>query len=181
MLKLSLPAIVVSCVVALVLTACSPKFDWRDYHSPDAPYTALFPSKPATFSRDIDLDGVKVNMTMTASDIDGITFAVASALMANPAQAQAALLAMKTALLRNINGVVKSDKAASAAISSGTGSSQNATIEIQASGTQNGKPILLIGRFVARDNRIYQIIILGEEKHLSRENIDTFMDSIKLN
>ncbi len=181
MLKLSLPGMLVSCAAVLVLTACSPKFDWRDYRSPDAPYTALFPSKPATFSRAIDLDGVKVNMTMAASDIDGITFAVASALMANPAQAQAALLAMKTAMLRNINGVVKSEKAASVASSPGNSAHQNASIEVEASGTQNGKPTLLVGRFVARDNRIYQIIILGDEKHLSRDNIDTFMDSVKLN
>ena len=181
MLNKSIPTILGTLAAACVFSACSPKFDWRDYRSPDAPYTALFPGKPASFTRAVDLDGVKVDMTMTAAEIDGTMFAVGSAEMADAAKAQAALRAMKTALVKNISGTVKNEKDASTATSNGSTSSQKASIEIEANGMQNGTPMLLVGRFVAQDKRIYQIIVLGKEKHVNRDSIDMFMSSVKLN
>ncbi|SIQ92477.1 hypothetical protein SAMN05880566_1074 [Janthinobacterium sp. TND4EL3] len=180
MKKTSLACVLATLAVAGILSACSPKFDWRDYRSPDAQFTALFPSKPAVLTREIDLDGKKVSLTMTASEIDGNTFAIGSAVLDSVEQAQAALPAMKTALLKNINGVVRSEKLASAASSTATSSHQRSSLSIEATGTQQGKPVLLVGRFVAQDKHIFQIIILGEESKLSRDTIDTFMDSVKL-
>ena len=165
---------------AAILAACSPKFDWREHRSPDTHFTALFPGKPAVLTREIDLDGKKVNLTMTASEVDGNTFAIGSAVLDNAEQAQAALPAMQTALLKNINGTVRSEKSASAASSTAAGIHQRSSLSIEASGTQQGKPVLLVGRFVAQDKHIFQIIILGEERKLSRDTIDTFMDSVKL-
>ncbi|WP_226936269.1 hypothetical protein [Janthinobacterium sp. GW458P] len=180
MKKTSLACILATLATASVLSACSPKFDWRDYRSPDARFTALFPSKPAVLTREIDLDGKKVSLTMTASEIDGNTFAIGNAVLDSSEQAQAALPVMKTALLKNINGVVRSEKLASAASSTAAGSHQRSSLAIEATGTQQGKPVLLVGRFVAQDKHIFQIIIVGEESKLSRETIDTFMDSVKL-
>ena len=180
MKKPSLAHFLATLVAASVLSACSPKFDWRDYRSPDAQFTALFPGKPAVLTREIDLDGKKVSLTMTASEIDGATFAIGSAVLDTTEQAQAALPAMKTALLKNINGTVRSEKSASAASSTAAGSHQRSSLSVEATGTQQGKPVLLVGRFVAQDKRIFQVIILGEESRLSRDTIDTFMDSVKL-
>jgi hypothetical protein len=180
MLKKTLPTMLSAIVAACVFSACSPKFDWRDYRSPDAAYSALFPAKPASFTREVDLDGVKTSMTMTAAEIDGTTFAIGSADMADAAKAKAALLAMKTAMVKNIGGTVKSEKAASAASSGGGASSQKSSIEIEANGMQNGTPVLLVGRFAAQDKRVYQIIVLGKEKHVDRDSVETFMSSVKL-
>lgn len=108
-------------------------------------------------------------MTMTAAEVDGNTFAVGSATLPDAASAPAALVAMKTALINNIGAT-----AASAPPSAGS-------IEIEAAGMQNGKPVLLIGHFLAQDKRIYQVIVLSKEKQVSRENIDMFMGSFKLN
>ncbi|MET3135426.1 hypothetical protein AAKU55_005736 [Oxalobacteraceae bacterium GrIS 1.11] len=181
MLKKSLPIFLAGMLAVCAISACSPKFDWRDYRSNDAPFTAQFPGKPATFTRPVDLDGMTVNMTMTAAEVDGATFAVGSAEVADPAKARAALLAMKTALVKNIAGTVKSEKTASAVASSGAASSQKSSIDLEASGTQNGAAMLLSARFVAQDKRIYEIIVVGPEKHVARENVDTFIGSVKLN
>ena len=81
MKKPSLALLLATLAVASVLSACSPKFDWRDYRSPDAQFTALFPGKPAVLTREIDLDGKKVSLTMTASEVDGNTFAIGSAVL----------------------------------------------------------------------------------------------------
>ncbi|OBV38945.1 hypothetical protein [Janthinobacterium psychrotolerans] len=180
MKKTSFAAIASVLATAAVLGACSPAFDWREYHSPDAHFTALFPGKPAVLTRDIDLDGTKVSLTMTASEVDGNTFAIGSAELASAQQAQAALPAMKQALLNNIKGTVRSEKSASAASSDAAGSHQKSSLAIEATGTRNGQPALLVGRFVAQDRRIFQIVVLGQENKLSREHIDTFMDSAKI-
>lgn len=180
MKKTSLALFLATLAAASMLSACSPKFDWRDYRSPDAQFTALFPGKPSVLTREIDLDGKKVSLTMTASEVDGNTFAIGSAVLDSTEQAQAALPAMQKALLKNINGVVRSEKSASAASSTAAGSHQRSSLSIEATGTQQGKPVLLVGRFVAQDKRIFQVIILGEESKLSRDTIDTFMDSVKL-
>lgn len=180
MKKPSLAIFLAVLATACTLSACSPKFDWRDYRSPDAQFTALFPGKPAVLTREIDLDGKKVSLTMTASEADGSTFAIGSAVLDSAEQAQAALPAMQTALLKNINGTVRSEKSVSAASSSAAGTQQHSSLSIEAGGTQQGKPVLLVGRFVAQDKRIFQIVILGEESKLSRDTIDTFMYSVKL-
>lgn len=163
-----------------LLSACSPQYNWRDYHGTDAPYAVLFPGKPDTFTRAINLDGVQVSMTMTATEVDGNTFAVGSADMPDPARARTALAAMQAALLKNIGGTLISSASATAADSIGGSQHQSASIDMRARGTQNGHPVLLAGHFAARDKRIYQVIVLGDEHRLSRENLDMFLTSFKL-
>src|SRR5206468_1898405 len=98
----SAPAALLSVLLAgLLLGACNPTYNWRDYASPDAPYRVMFPAKPASFTRTIDLDGMQVSMTMTAAEVDGTTFAVGSAEAPDEAHARAAVPAMVQALTRN--------------------------------------------------------------------------------
>lgn len=160
-------------LLALVLSACSQQYDWRDYRSNDAPYAVLFPGKPASQSRSIQLDTLTLNMTMTAAEVDGVVFAVGSAQLADAAQGPAALDAMKTALVNNIGATVTSHK------SSGDGG--QATLDVEAKGSQNGEAMRLIGHFVAKDKRIYQVIVMGRDRHIVQDAVDTFLSSFKLN
>lgn len=156
---------------AALLSACSPKFDWREVHGPEAPYVVLLPTKPTSHTRTIDLDGMPITMTMTASEVDGVTFAVGSAVLPSAAQAPQALVAMKTALVRNISGTIQQEK------SSQPGGFPT-VIEVEASGA---KSRLLLARFIAKENRIYQVVVVGSEKAISREAADMFFTSFKLN
>lgn len=167
------------CTVVL-LAACSPQYNWRDYASQDAPFRAMFPDKPVTHTRNIDVGGLKVDMTMTAAQVDGVTFAVGSAVAPDAARAEAALAAMKTALVRNIGATVKSEKVSASAASRGGAGTQAARIDIDASGKQNGKPMRLVGHFESRDKHFYQVIVMGPENNISKENIEMFMSSFKL-
>jgi hypothetical protein len=166
---------------ACILTACSPKFDWRDYRSIDAPYSSLFPGKPTTFTRPIDLNGVQVSMTMTATDVDGSTFAIGTALLPDAASAPAALAAMKTALTNNMAASVNGGKPALVPAETSFMAGDKSAMQVEAHGMQNGAPILLVGRLVAQGQRIYQIIVVAKEDQVSRENIDMFIASFKLN
>lgn len=161
-------SLLVSALVCAALAGCSPQYNWRNYASKEAPFHALFPDKPAVHTRSVDLDGLKVDMTMTAVDIDGVTFAVGSAEAPDAARAQAAVAAMKTALVRNIGATVTSEKVGTNAI------------DIDAAGVRKGTPMRLVGHFEARGKRFYQVIVMGPAKSLTKDNVDMFITSFKL-
>jgi hypothetical protein len=160
---------------ALLLAACSPKYNWRDYNSPDAHYRVMFPAKPASFTRDVDLDGMRVPMTMTAAEIDGATFAVGAAEAPDAARAQAAVEAMNLALLRNI-GVTDERRSAAA---SASGSDSRAAIDVDATGKANGEPVRLAGHFESRGKRFYQVIVMGQPKAMPQDQVEQFLSSFK--
>lgn len=159
----------------LALTACAPKYDWREVRGTNAPFVILMPAKPATLTRPVELGGNMVTMTMTAADINGVSFALGSAELPDAAKAQAALGIMKSALVKNINGSIRQEKSSSSAAT-------NQDISIEAVGSAaDGQPRLLAARFVVRDKRIYQAVVLGHEKDVARDAIDTFLTSFKAN
>ncbi|CUI07258.1 hypothetical protein [Massilia antarctica] len=175
-----LKPLLISLLAGLSLAACSPQFNWRDYSSPDAPFRVLFPDKPATHSREVDLDGMKVKMTMTAARIDGTMFAVGSGEAPDPDKAEAAVAAMKTALVRNIGATIKSEKTGKSSAAAGSATARASAIDIDASGVQKGVPMRLVGHFESRNKRFYQVIVMGKEKDIAQEQVDMFMSSFKL-
>ena len=170
MIKQISRAVLLPLVLAASLSACSPQYDWRDYRSNDAPYAVLFPGKPASQTRTIKLDQLDVSMTMTAAEVDGVIFAVGSAQVPDAAQAPAAVEAMKTALVKNIGATITSSKTRAAG-----------TLDVEASGSRNGEPMRLIGRFIAKDKRIYQVVVMGRSKNMVQDTVETYLSSFKLN
>jgi hypothetical protein len=176
----SFNTMLVASLATLALAACNPAYNWRDYSSGDAPFSVMFPDKPSTHTRSVNLDGMTVDMTMTAVQIETTMFAVGSAQAPDASKALAALAAMKTAMVRNIGATVTKEKTSAAAVSADGKSQQSATIDIEASGVQNGVPMRLIGHFEARQQRFYQVIVVGRDKAIAPEQIEQFMSSFKL-
>ena len=145
-----------------LLAGCNPAYNWRDYTSEDGRFKALFPAKPAALARTVDLGGLQVEMTMTAAKVDGTTFAVGTAVAPDPARALAALPAMRLALLRNIGA---------------TDAAATGDLRVDATGTAQGAPMHLSGRFEARGSRFYQIIVLGPAGETPPEQIEQFLTS----
>ena len=174
-MKIPTPIAFAALLPALLLGACSPKYNWRDYASPDAAYRVLFPAKPASFTRDIDLDGMHVPMTMTAAEVDGATFAVGTAEAPDAARAQAAVEAMQLALLRNIGA--RTELQAASASASGAGS--RASSDVDATGQANGERTRLVGHFEARGKRFYQVIVMGSPKAMPQDQVEQFLGSFQ--
>jgi hypothetical protein len=175
------PAVLAMLAIVTMLAACTPKYDWRDVRGSSAPFTVLLPAKPSVYARPVNLGGIKADMTMTAAEIDDVTFAVGTAELPNAAQAQAALLVMKDTLVKNIGGVVRHEKAQLGATVS--------TIELDAGPAPVGKDkaaaprsgaSAMHARFIARERRVYQVIVIGPEKAIRPEAVDTFLTSFKL-
>lgn len=178
LLRLAVPMLLAA---LLMLAGCSPSLNWRQVQGVDAPFVVLLPAKPATLSRAIDLDGIRVTMSMTAAEVDGVTFAVGAVVLPDPALAPKALQAMKLALVRNINGSIQSEQATAAAQSVGTSSS----VDIVATGSigRSNEAARLLARFAARDRRVYQAVIVGRSSAMDgigADAADTFFTSFKL-
>lgn len=155
----------------LLLGACTPKYDWRDVRGDRAPFTVLLPAKPSVLSRQVNLGGIQASMTMTAAQIEDVTFAVGSAELPDAAQAQAALLVMKETLVKNIGGVIRHEKS--------TLGKNLSTIELDAAAPGGSTARALHARLVARDRRVYQAIVIGREKAIRQDAVDTFLTSFK--
>lgn len=155
---------------AAVLAACSPDYNWREVQNHDAAYTALFPAKPASHAQDINLDGIRTTMSMTAAEVHGVVFAIGSAELADPALVQPALKAMKTAMVRNIGGAIASDK---------TVAGLTPLNDVIADGSRNGRPVRLTARFAAHKQRVYQAVVIGAPQDVPAEAVETFLASFK--
>lgn len=164
-LRMRVRFLVPAMLAAGLLAGCNPTYNWREHTSQEGRYKILFPAKPATFTRAVDLDGLRVEMTMTAAEVDGATFAVGAATAPDAARARAALPAMRLALLRNIGA----DTGAAPAARDG--------LRVEAAGAANGKPMRLHGRFEARGERFYQVIVLGPANATPPEQVDQFLSS----
>ncbi len=163
-------------VFMLFLNGCDPTLNWREVRSDDASYTALFPAKPTSFERAVNLDGLQVMMNMTAAEADGVSFAVATAIIEDEGQRAKALIAMQTAMLRNIRGEITEKKTVN--VKGGA-----TAIQIHATGQagQAGTPLALFARFVIHESRVFQVIALGPKEKLSAETADTFLSSFAFN
>jgi hypothetical protein len=176
------------CAALVMLAACTPKYDWRTVQGNGAGYTVLLPAKPSSLTRTVNLGGIQASMTMTAAEVDDVTFAVGTAELADPAQAQAALGVMKDTMVRNVGGVVLQQKQVPdpagmridldagppPGTASGTGSGKPG-----APAARGGRASVLHARFLTRQRRVYQVIVLGPEKAMRTEAIDTFLTSFK--
>ncbi len=171
--SLSVSTRLCSALLVLALAACSPALNWREVQGGDAPYVVLLPAKPSSFARPVDLGGIKVEMHMTAAEVDDVNFAVASAKIADPAQRPAALAAMQAAMLRNIGSDKHTEKAVM--LKGGVPAT-----EVVASGKTGNTPLVLHARFVIHGDRVYQAIALGPAARLSEETADTFLSSFIL-
>jgi hypothetical protein len=165
-------------IYALDLSACTPTLDWREVHGANGAFSILLPAKPASYSRMVNIDGQQVMMTMTAAEVDGVTYGVGTAAFPDADKARIALANMKSALVKNIGGTVSREQLTDDKAGGLT------TIEIDALGSSHASrgnsPIRLVARFVANDKQVYQVVIMGRPDKLSNDAVDTFLNSFKM-
>ncbi|WP_217426667.1 hypothetical protein [Polynucleobacter antarcticus] len=65
-------------ITAFLITACSPKLDWRTVQSPQEGYTALFPGKPEKIDRVLPYQDQKIAQVLEAVKIDDDIYSVSS-------------------------------------------------------------------------------------------------------
>ena len=84
-----------------VLSACYPKYNWRELSVADGLAVAAFPARPDTAQREIVLNDMKLTFELTSATIDKTVFSIGYSQLpmeSTPAQRQEAQRAMVSSL-----------------------------------------------------------------------------------
>jgi hypothetical protein len=159
---------------ALLLGACSPALDWREVRA-EAGAVALFPCKPVKDTRSVPLAGAKTEMTMRSCQADGVTYALASAELGDPARVAPALAELKSNLVGNIGGTPQVVRPLVLA-----GMTPNPQAQrIDAKGAlPDGVPVWQSSAFYARGTWVFQATVMGPKP--AAEAVETLFDNLKL-
>lgn len=165
-------------LLCLACMACTPRHDWREIQGEGGAYRAWLPAKPSTQSQPVVLDGRELTMTMTAARVGQVTYAIGSARLPDPQQAAAVLQQLKAALLGNIDGRIVQETA----LQPGPAGLR---MTLEARGALPGvaadkAPLQLTAQLIAHQDRIYQLVVLGPEPDIEREEVNTFLTGFRL-
>jgi hypothetical protein len=165
-------------LLAVVLSACSPTFNWREARLEATPLQALMPCKPETAQRSVPLLGSPIELHLLACEAGGLQFAIAWAELGAAAQVPQALAAWRSASLQSI-GVrsLPGDEASTAWAVLVPGAPQ--AFGVQASG-QNpaGGAVQTRAVYFARGTQVFQAAVYGER--LPAEALDAFFGGLRL-
>ena len=77
-LSKSLIKVIALALTFVLLSACSPKFNWRTVQSPDQHYIALFPGKPEKIDRQIAYKDYELAQALEAVKIDDDIYSIST-------------------------------------------------------------------------------------------------------
>lgn len=159
----------------VVLAACSPTLDWREFTPEDSGVTVVFPCRPDRHARPLQLVGAKVEMQMLVCSAGGDTFAVSFVDVADPAKVRPALGELRDASLRNVGAA-----APPATPFNVPGMTPNPeAVRLAFDGKlPDGRTMRERTAFFVKGMRLYQASVIGAQP--SNEAVDTFFAGLKL-
>jgi len=181
--------LIVAAACLLLLAACSPRFDWREFRQPEAGYLVALPEKPQTVVREIAFDHpagpVRAEMTMLSTGVGASLFAVGSVQLPPPALESPAALAATLAWFSD--GLLRNVQAASATLAETTPPAGLGARTLRAARAfsvdgkaGNGRAARLAVRLYVVDDRLFQLVALGAEGEIPPQALETFFDSFRL-
>lgn len=162
-------------LLALLLCACAPALDWRQVSPAGLGITILFPCRPSSASRNIQVGGRPVTIALHACTVEGATFALSSA---------------QTDDVHGV-GPLLAELSATAARNIGVGVGAGEPLQVPGMTPHAGaRRFLMTGRYpdgsivvehmavFARGTRVYQVFVAGPRPNA--EAVQTFFSSLRL-
>ena len=159
-------------LACLALGACYNELDWREVASTQGRFRITLPAKPHEQTRTLDTAAGTLSMAMVSARAGEWLYGVGYADYPAGGELQGRIDAQRDALLRNIAGRIITQKTASL-----DGRVDRVVI---AEGRNGDHEIALHARFVADGLRLYQIVAIGRKGGVSDTELDTFLDSFKI-
>jgi hypothetical protein len=168
----------------LVALACSPRFDWREVRTNDGAVASL-PGRAQSVTRDVDVAGQRVSMTMWSTGVGPTMFAVGSArlpaALAADATARSQVMAyFRDGLVRNIGGTVTSSTPVPLPLPGARRLLASESVEAAGRPGPDGRKSRLAARFFIVDDQFFQVVALGAEGEIPPEVLETFFTSFRL-
>lgn len=165
-------------VLALLLLACTPTFNWRALATEGAPLQALMPCKPDKAERMVPLAGEPTPLQMRSCDTGGMTFAIAWADVRDAGRVAAALDGWRRASLAAVQAPTALADDAGARWAAQIGGASLA-IGLQATGRDHrGQPVQMQAVHATRGTYIVQAAVYGSR--LDERAAATFFEGLRL-
>lgn len=173
-------------LLACLTLACSARFEWRELQT-QAGFAAALPGRAQEVTRELDVAGQRVSMTMWSTGAGPTMFAVGhaqlpAATVAGAEERMRTVAWFRDALVRNIGGTVTATAPAPLALPPGSARKLLASESVEAVGAagRDGRKSRLAARFFIVDDQFFQVVALGAEGEIPPEALDTFFTSFRL-
>lgn len=164
-----------ACLWLGLLCACAPALDWRRVRPAGFEIEAMFPCRPATLSREVDVAQRRVEMTMFACAAAGTTYAVGTLTLNDARDVGTALDALRESAARNVDAAPATAQALQVP---GMTPYPQAT-RITFSGRRpDGTAVVGTLAVFARGLRVYQAMVVGDRP--DAEAVSVFFAALKL-
>ena len=164
---------------ALVLTACTPAYDWRTITDNTNGYVIDLPAKPIIDERPIDIAGTTMRMHVRAARAANAMFAVGTVALPtdNPALQRKVLDSMRDALAHNV-GAKPDARSIDVPLADG---GHVPALELDVSGPvgATGKHKTIQAWLIARGPHVYQAAIIADDAP-PKEQTDQFFQSFRV-
>jgi hypothetical protein len=150
--------LICACIGAWALQACAPALDWREARTQDGQLVALFPCKPERHERRVKLGDDDLPMQLIVCRADGLTFALTSTKLADPAKVTTVLTALRVAAAANLGA--QTPQVSDWRLAGMTANPQSARLQLSGRGA-DGAVVQEEAVFFARGLDVYQVTLLG--------------------
>lgn len=159
--------------MSLLLAACSPTFNWREVRLDGGGIQTLMPCKPDTAERTVPLGPVPVVLHMASCETGDITYALAWAALAAPADVPAALQAWAAASGQSLRATQDSPWEPPPA----GGAAHVMARDLQGQDHAGG-PVEARAVYMAQGARVFQAAVYG--RVLPAEHLEPFFSSLQV-
>ena len=162
-------------LMALALAGCSPKFNWREVRLEQSGVALLFPCKPDTHVRQVELGGQVLSMTLSGCSAGDASFALTYARLGEGSPPGPVLQRWRELTFSNLGAQGVNEMAYPLPGARGDVES----VRIGAAGRRpDGSSLVAQAFWFTQDRWVYQASVLAERARDAEA--DTFMTSIRL-
>lgn len=165
---------VLTVLVTVLLSSCSPTFDWREARFEGSTLLAMFPCRPDRQERPIELAGRRTTMQMSACAAGGATFAVSVVDLGDPALAAPAQLQLRMVAVANVKG--DAPQAVPWRLAGTTPNSEATRLSIRGR-LPDGAAVVEHAAFFTQGLKVYQASVIGAAPN--PEALETFFAGLK--
>ena len=176
-------------VTASVLTACYPRYDWRDYR-PDCGrgwcgFIASFPGRVTSATREVPVGNMRLPLALHVVSVGDVTFAIGAFTLLPGSDPKSARHTFEAKLLDDVGA--SAGRSGSVTLHAARTSVRGTDIEaatFEAQGQRESRRLSVAARFVQRQDREIEILVIGPTDVLAsnsgRQAVETFFTSLRL-
>jgi hypothetical protein len=170
-----------ACILAVVggLAACSPIYDWRTVMNNDNGYAVDLPAKPSNDSREVNIGGTPMQMSMQTAEAGKAVFAIGTVMLPTdaPKTQQTALDFLRDGLARNVGAAPDAHTVEIPLAAGGQVPGLEMTLSGKAGEEKETRTIY--ARLVVHGKHVYQAAIIASQP-LPQDQVDQFFQSFRL-